>query len=189
MFLLPTLLLVAVLLLLFFWSTRPARRPRPPFSYPASLEDPGRRHVTHCAQIRQALSREDFAYLASAGGLRLARKVRKERHRIARAYLAGLRTDFRHLVRLGKIIAKLSPELIALQEFERLRLTAQFFWRCRMIELRLLLGLAPLANLVSASELVSLLAVRVEAALKEMGERAAVAVEMASSVDRRLNTV
>jgi hypothetical protein len=189
MFLLPALLLVGALVLLFLWSTRPRRKSRALLNEPASVEQMERRHVTHCSQIRQALSREDFDYLVAAGRADLARRVRKERLRIARSYVAALRGDFYRLVRLGKIIAKLSPQVVALKEAERLTLTAQFLWRCRLIEARLLLGMAPLKHVVGVSELVGLLGVRIEAALKELGERAALAVEMASSVDRRLNTV
>ena len=59
-----------------------------------------------------------------------------------------------------------------------------------MLQLRLLLGMAALPQVAAVSDLVSSLGVRVEAALKELGERAAMAVEMASAVDRRgLNTV
>jgi hypothetical protein len=78
-----------------------------------------------------------------------------------------------------------SPQVAAIQEFERLRLTAKFAWRYQMIRLRLLAGLAPMTQLDGLSNLVSGLSVRMEAALKELGERAAVAAELASSIDRR----
>lgn len=188
-FLLPAFLLVAALFLLFWWSTR--SRKRAPGQFKASgIEDAGRTHVTHCAQIRQALSRADFEYLSAAGGIDLARRVRKERRRAAIAYVAALRGDFHQFVRLGRIIAKLSPEVVALKEFERLALTSQFLWRSRVLQLRLLLGMTALPQVVGVSDLVGMLGVRIEAALKELGERAALAIEMASSVDRsRLNTV
>lgn len=178
LFLLPVFLLVGALLVLFWWAARSRRNAPGQFQQSAAgLEESGRRHVTHCAQIRQALSRADFEYLSAAGGRELARKVRRERRRIAVAYVAALRGDFYRLVRLGKMIAKLSPEVVALKEFERLTLSAQFLWRSRMVQARLLLGMAALPQLVAVSDLVSLLGVRIEAALKELGERAAAAVE------------
>jgi hypothetical protein len=70
-------------------------------------------------------------------------------------------------------------------EFERLRLTATFAWQCEVIRLRLLAGIAPAPQLEVLSDLVSGLSVRMEAAMKELGERAAVAAELASSVNRR----
>ena len=101
-----------------------------------------------------------------------------------------LRGDFDRLLRLGRSIALLSPEVVAVQEFERFRLTVEFHWRCRAIALGLLLGTATLPQISAVSDQVSHLAVRLEAALKEMGERAVLAVELASAPDRRnLNTV
>jgi len=47
------------------------------------------------------------------------------------------------------------------------------------------MGVAPMTQLDGLSNLVSGLSVRMEAALKELGERAAVAAELASSIDRR----
>jgi hypothetical protein len=189
LFLLPVFLLVSALVLLFWWSTR-SRRKAPGQSKGAGLEDAEKNHAIHCAQIRQALSRADLEYLAAAGGTLLAKRVRIERRRIAAAYVTALGSDFYQLVRLGKVIAKLSPEVVALKEFDRLALTAQFLWRSRILQLRLFLGMTALPQVVAVSDLVSSLGVRIEGALKELGERAALAVEMASAVDRRgLNTV
>jgi hypothetical protein len=86
---------------------------------------------------------------------------------------------------MARVIAVLSPQVVAVQEFERLLLTAQFSWRYELIRWKLLMGLAPRTQLDGLSDLVSGLSVRMEAALKELGERAAVAAELASSIDRR----
>ena len=61
------------------------------------------------------------------------RRVRHERRRVALAYLAALRGDFQSLLRMANVIAALSPEVAAVHEFERLRLTAKFAWQYEMI--------------------------------------------------------
>ena len=86
---------------------------------------------------------------------------------------------------MARVIAVLSPELDAVHEFERLRLTAKFAWQYEMIRWKLLAGVAPVPQLNGLSDLVSGLSVRMEAAMKELGERAAVAAELASSMNRR----
>jgi len=113
------------------------------------------------------------------------RRVRHERRRDALAYLAALRGDFQSLLRMAKVIAALSPEVAAVHEFERLRLTSKFAWQYEMIRWKLLAGFATVPQLDGLSDLVSGLSVRMEAAMKELGERAAAAAELASSIYRR----
>jgi hypothetical protein len=91
---------------------------------------------------------------------------------------------------MARVIAVLSPEVAAAHEFARLQLTANFLWRYQLIRWKLLLGFAPVLQLNGLSDLVSGLSVRMETALKELGERAALAAELASSMNRRgLNIV
>jgi hypothetical protein len=149
------------------------------------LEQRGQRHTNHLPQIRQALAPEDYEFLSKQAPGDVLRRVRRERRGAVLAYLAALRGDFQSLLHMARVIAVLSPQVIALQEFERLRLTAQFAWRYELIRWKLLMGLAPTTQLAGLSDLVSGLSVRMEAALKELGERAAAAAELASSIDRR----
>ena len=74
---------------------------------------------------------------------------------------------------------------VAVFDSRMLRFAALFGWRYQMIRLQLRSGLAPLPRLDDLSNLVSGLSVRMETAIKELGERAALAAEMASSFDRR----
>jgi hypothetical protein len=190
LFLLPLVVLVVFLIVVFFWSVRGT--PKGPLErfQAADFECAGRRHATHGPQIRQALDERDLQFLAAAGGAHLARRVRRDRREVVKNYLIALRGDFDQLLRLARAIAALSPEVVAVQELERLRLTVQFHLRCRIIYFRLLLGAATLPQISGVSDLVSHLAARLETALQELGERAALAVELASSPDRRdLNTV
>jgi hypothetical protein len=141
--------------------------------------------MTYLPQIRQALAKKDIDFLSKNAPREVLKRVRWERRRVALAYLGALRGDFQDLLRMARVIAVLSPELAAVHEFERLRLTATFACRCEMIRWKLLAGIAPAPQLEGLSDLVSGLSVRMEAALKELGERAAVAAEMASSMNRR----
>ena len=176
----------AILLLLLFWALRGAK----PDTWPGassleSIEEPARPHATYFGVIRQAMSEEDFNFLAARGPLRLVRRAHKERQRIAMLYLANLRADFQRLLRLARVIAVLSPEVAASYEFERLRLSMRFSWRYRMVRLGLYGGLLFLPQLSGLSAMVSELAFRMEVAMKELGDRAAVAAELASTLNRR----
>jgi hypothetical protein len=177
--------LVGLLLLLFALSMRKPARRRRTLADAGVLEECGRGHVAHLPQIRQAFAKADSKFLSQRAPSALLRRVRQERRRVALAYLSAVRDDFQNLLRMANIIAVLSPELAALQEFERLRLTMNFGWRYRVLRMQLRAGLAPVPRLDGLSNLVSSMSVRMETAMKELGERAALAAELASSFDRR----
>ncbi len=176
---------IALLLLALGWTLWKPRERKNLQTDPRWLEERGQRHTTHLPQIRQALAPADYNYLSKRAPRGVQRRVRRERVGIALAYLAALRGDFESLVRMARVIALLSPEVVATREFERLRLIAKFVWRYQMIRWKLLAGFAPMAQLDGLSDLVSGLSVRMEAALNELGERAAAAAELASSMNRR----
>jgi len=152
---------------------------------PGSLGESGRRHPTYFPLIRQAMSHADLGFLAERGSARLVRRAHRERQRIALSYLEELRGDFERLLRLARVIAVLSPEVQATQEFERLRLSLRFSWRYQTVLWALRFGLLLLPQLCSLSVMVSELAARQESAMNELGERAALAAELASSLQRR----
>ncbi len=176
---------VAVLLLLLFWALRTPRKRTKPEAGPSSLEETGRRHVDFLPQIRQALAKTDYEFLSKKGKGALQRRVQQERRRVALTYLSAIRQDFQNLLRMARVISLLSPEVAALHEFERLRLTLKFDLRYRIIRMQLRAGHAPVPRLDGLSDLVSGLSVRMETAIKELGERAALAAELASSLDGR----
>ncbi len=144
-----------------------------------------RTHVTFFPQIKQALAVQDSAYLASLGMHALARRVRKERRKIALAYLACLRNDFQKLWRLGRVISSMSPQVGMAQEFRRFQLGLAFSLRYEMIRIKLLFGFAPLNELGALSEVISRFSIRMETAMQYLGERAALAAKLASSLDGR----
>jgi hypothetical protein len=174
---------VGLFLLLFAWSMRKMEREKP-LADVGVLEEYGRGNVAHLPQIRQAFADVDFLYLSQKAPSALARRVRQERRRAGLAFLSAVREDFLSLLRLAKIIAVLSPEVAALHEFERLRLTLEFAWRYEVIRMQLRAGLAPLPRLDALSDFVSSMSVRMETAMKELGERAALAAELGSSLNR-----
>lgn len=176
---------VALLLLGLGWGLRKPRKRRRLQVDPRSLEVTGQPHAAHLPQIRQALAAADDNFLAKEASREVLRRVRRERRTVVLAYLAALREDFQGLLRMARVIAVLSPEVAATQEFETMRLMVKFSWRYEMIRWKLLAGIAPVPQLLGLSNLVSGLSVRIEAALRELGERAAVAAELASSVNRR----
>jgi hypothetical protein len=176
---------VVILLLVLVWALRRPHERRKLRGDPLSLDEDGRRHVTYLPQIRQALAKADFRFLKERASGEVQRRVRRERRNVALAYMAAVRGDFQSLLRMARVIAALSPEVAAVQEFERLRLTAKFAWQYQMIRWKLMAGLATLPQLDGLSNLVSGLSVRMEAAMKELGERAALATELASSMNRR----
>ena len=189
---LPLLLLfgfAVLLVLLLAWVLRdPRKLPQTDVDL-GYAEDLDRRHVTYFPQVRQAMAAEDSAFLASRASRALTRRVQRERRRIALAYLACLRGDFLNLWRLARVIASMAPQVGAAQELERLQLGLVFSWRYEIIRMKLLLGFAPLPELGSLSEVVSRLSIRLETTMKDLGERAALAATLTSSLDGRgLNT-
>lgn len=147
--------------------------------------DSSRRHVAYYSQVRQALAPEDYAFLASRAPRGLLRRVRAERRAVALAYIAGLREDFLKLWRLGRVVSRLTPNFKAAQELAALRVGLSFALRYEAIRLALLLGFAPLPNLGSLNEVVSKLAMRLELTMQDLGERAAAASNLTSSLNRR----
>jgi len=184
MFYLPIFGLVITLLLLFVWALRRPQNGKPAPDISPNAEDSAVQHVSYLPQIQQTLSPADMQYLTNRGSAKLARRVRKERRRAALSYVAALRKDFERLLRLARVIAVLSPEVGAVHEFERLRLSAQFTMRYHLLRIFLQLELASMPQLSGLSDMVGTFAVRMQEAMNELGERAALAAEMASSLER-----
>jgi hypothetical protein len=126
------------------------------------------RHYAHFRQIRQALSAEDYEYLAANAPPEVAHRALRERRAVARAFLKGLHEDFSNLARLGRIIAALSPQVSRQQETERLILSLKFQLLYSVAWLRLSAGNLPLDQLEHLTGLVGRLATRMDAAMAEI---------------------
>jgi hypothetical protein len=135
-------------------------------------------HVSNLPQIKQALADSDFIYLENQGYPVLAKRIRKERRRIALNYLTCLRGEFEKLLRLARMVAVMSPNVAVAQEVQGLRLSLEFSYRYYLIYFRLVTGIAPLQAIGSLSNMVSALTIRMETAMSELGERAALSAEL-----------
>jgi len=176
---------VGLLLILLLWALRrPRNNSRASAPYLEHNEEPARQHATYFGLIRQAMSHEDFEFLAARAPVRLVRRAHQERQRIALLYIENLRADFERLLRLANVITVLSPEIAASHEFERLRLSIRFSWRYRIVLLGLYAGHLLMPQLSGLSQIVSELSFRMESAMQELGERASVASELASTLNR-----
>jgi hypothetical protein len=143
----------------------------------------GQRHVSYFPQVRRALASEDLAFLASRGSRELTNRVRRERRKIGLDYLANMRLDFLKLWRLARVIASMSPQVGVAQELARLRLGLAFSMRYEVVRIKFFFGFAPLPELGFLSDVVSRLSFRLETAMNNLGERAALAAKLASSLD------
>lgn len=179
---------VAILLLILLVGVlrEPERHGKPDLAF---LEESGRSHATYLRQVQQAMAAEDFEFLAARGSRELSKRTRKERRKIVLAYLYCLRNDFLKLWRLARVISTMSPKVGVGQEFARLRLGLIFILHYELIRIKFRFGFAPLPELGSLSEVVGRLAVRLETAMRELGERAALEARLASTLDgRRLDS-
>jgi hypothetical protein len=135
-------------------------------------------HISKLPQIKQALANSDFMYLNERGYPALAKRIQKERRRIALNYLACLRVEFEKLLRLARMVAAMSPHLAAAQELQGLQLNLEFSYRYYLIYFRLVSGVGPLKAIGSLSNMVSALTIRMETAMSELGEQAALGAEL-----------
>lgn len=180
------LAIVGILFVLFVWSLRRPKGPASTTASPTALpQEMHGSHVSHLPQIRRALAPADFEFASTKIPRDAFRRMRRERRQVALVYLSALRAELDQLLRMAKIIATLSPEVAAGQELERMLLTVNFLWRYQMIRMSVRVGFAPLPQLSDLSNLLSAYSVRLEEAMKEMGERAALVAQMVSSPDRR----
>lgn len=173
---------VAVLLLAaLIWALRaPGRKSRGNFDL-NTLEQPGRRHATYLSLIRHASSSNDLAFLSNRGYTKLQSRLHRERRKVVLLYLDQLRTDFERLTKMASAIAALSPSIGVRHELERAQLGFEFTARYYAIRLAFGWGFVPIAQLSQLSQLVSQLSIEMETAMRELGERAAMAVQSASS--------
>ena len=161
-----------LLLLVMAWLAFSATRKRPEVVRKES-RDRECVHISKLPQIKQALADSDFMYLNERGYPALAKRIKKERRRIALNYLACLRVEFEKLLHLARMVAAMSPNVAVAQEIQGLRLNLEFSYRYYLIYFRLVSGVAPLEAIGSLSDMVSTLTIRMETAMNELGERAA----------------
>lgn len=136
-------------------------------------------HLCNMASLRQALGTDDIRFVREKGGGAMASELQRERKRVAVLYLEALRRDFESLLRIARVAALLSPEVSAPDEYERLRLSLTFYIRFNLLRLRFLLGDSAVPGLSGLGEMVTSLAVQMETAIAQLGEKAVLAAELA----------
>lgn len=157
--------MVAGLLGLLLWSAGKKANSRKPLRDENGNLGLTCKHVVNLPQIRQALEPVDFDYLAERCDAERARRVRKERRRVALKYLEGLREDFEQLVDVAQVIAALSPEVEAKEEWKRLRLSAEFRIKYQLVRAKFILGVPAFPGLENIATMVSSLALDLERAV------------------------
>ncbi|HEY6127723.1 MAG TPA: hypothetical protein VIW23_06025 [Candidatus Acidoferrum sp.] len=168
----------AGLLGLLFWALRGASRRKSDEQGMSALES-APCHLRNMAQIRQSMDAADLEFAKAKAGNDLAARLHRERRRITLLYLSAIRNDFEQSLRVARIIAVLSPEISGSHEYERLRLSILFRSRFQMVRLRLLIGIIPQPQIFALGEMTASLAMQLEEAMAQLGERAALAAELA----------
>lgn len=172
------LVLAAVLV----WALRSAQRRRGPGGL--SVLESAPQHLCNMGPIRRSQDPADLLYVKSRGGRELAKRLRRERKKVALLYLDSLRSDFEQLLRIARVVALLSPEISSSYEYERLRLSLLFRLRLVLVRFHFLFGDAAMPQMVSLGEMVTSLAIRMEAAMETLGERAVLAANVALQSER-----
>jgi hypothetical protein len=130
------------------------------------------KHLKNLPQLRQALEPSDFEYLKEHLGKRTAQKVQRERRRIALRYLEALHEDFVHLMQTAQLIASLSPEVEATQEWRRFKLSLKFEMKYRFLKAKYGFGSLRFPAMGNLALLVSSLAIDLERIVNEMSAAA-----------------
>jgi hypothetical protein len=142
------------------------------------------RHLRNMSQIRQALDAGDLRFAFEQGGQALSNRLRRERREVTLHYLEAIRSDFEQSLRIARIVAVLSPEVSGSHEYERLRLSVIFRWRFQKAKLRVRIGSVSPFEVTSLGQMATSLAVQMEDAMARLGERAALAAELALQSDQ-----
>jgi hypothetical protein len=172
-FLLGAIATVCVLV----WALRPTetvRRPADEILEALSVS----RHRVQLPQILRALQPEDLEYLLRMGTPELAAQVRRERRAVALEYLNCLGDEYELLVEAMRILAAMSTDLPALEEWHRFQALARFAVSRKLLSWRLYMGMNPRESFRLLSDSVSSAALTVERATSKIGENAFLTAEM-----------
>jgi hypothetical protein len=137
------------------------------------------RHLTNLAQIRQVLDTADLKYVTERAGPELAARLKKERRRVTLLYLKAIRQDFEQLLRIARVLAVLSPEVSGAHDYQRLRLALTFRCKFQLVKLQVTIGRVALPEVTALGQMVTSLALEMELAMEKLGERAALAADLA----------
>lgn len=182
----PLFFIFAALLLLglLAYAARPIeKRALSPDSVFDALSEP--RHSFRLPQILQSLQPADTEFLERRGLRSLRQRIRAERTQIALRYVNRLESDYETMLEASRILAVMSPKVLSMDEFERLRLSMRFARNCFLMRLRLHARLAPWKGFEKISSMATTMSFRMESATSQIGLQAALASDAASFVDDR----
>jgi hypothetical protein len=167
----PFFILAALFLLaLLAYAVRPTKKPfLSQDSVFEALSEP--RHSFRLPQILQSLQPSDTEFLERRGHHSLRQRIRADRKQIALQYVQMLETDYETLLEASRILAVMSPEVVPMQEWERVRLSFRFARNCFLMRLRLHSGLAPWKGFGQISDMTTNMSFRLETATSEISAR------------------
>lgn len=173
--------LFAVLLIgLLAWALRPQKRwNNPGQDIFELLSQP--RHCSHMPHILHALQPEDTDFLQEGGKRALMHEVRLRRRQIALSYLDQLQEEFEMLLGVSRALAVMAPEVIAIQEVKRWKLSAGFALNCALLRLRLRFGMQSLDGFELLWRMATEMVRSLEAATNRIAESAVQAAEATGS--------
>ena len=145
----------------------------------------GQRHYQRLPQILQTLQSKDTEFLRERGHSELVHRLNAERKGIALRFLTLLQEEYRTLWEASRMLAAMAPDVVAVEEWERLRLSTIFTWNCFLLQLRLRVGFAPWANFTRISEMASQISYRLEQATSQISEGVLSASELSPALDER----
>jgi hypothetical protein len=170
------IVLAVVLVVLLAWAVRPPKKAFHSVDEVLSTLSE-KRHYARLPQILQSLREEDRDFLSTRGRDDLATRLRRERKRIALRYLGYLEDEYQVLLEASQILARMAPEVSAMDELQRFRLAFRFVFWSRYLRWKLRFGLQPWDAFGILSDMEGDMTLHLEVAAARIGERAAVAAE------------
>jgi hypothetical protein len=165
------LLFVLWLLAVLVWAGKPRRRTA------LSTEDmlgvlSSATHTSHLSPILQSLRPEDVEFLEGIGRPELAARLAAQRKQIGLLYLQALQNEFECLLAASRTLAMMSPQLMPMEEFERMKLSIRFELLCGYMRFRLKFGQTPQKEFGKLSEMAGRITIALEQATGAAVERA-----------------
>jgi len=136
------------------------------------------RHCTRLPYILEALRPEDTNFLQESGTGALMQSLRQQRRRIALHYLDQLQQEFELLLQISRALAVMAPEVMAIQELERLKLSIVFAFNCAILRFRLRVGMRPFEGFASLSTMANEMVRHLEGVTSNIAEAAVHSAEL-----------
>ena len=173
------ILLAVILIAALAWAVRPPKHKLVSIDEVlAALTE--EHHYSRFSQIQQALNPEDTEFLRDRGFGSLLGRIRSERGRVALLYLDCLQDEYEKLLEASRVVAAMAPGLVAMDEAERFKLNLRFALGCRYMRWKLRLGLQPWRGFARLPEMAGGMALRLEVATSQIGERTALSFDLSS---------